>query len=60
MPKPGPLGGSVSDVNPPAGSQENRPLLEKIKQQYLTDVFRSHRLSPSQDGLHLLIAKNRK
>lgn len=27
-PKPGPLGGSVRDVRPPAGSQEKRPLLK--------------------------------
>lgn len=30
-PKPGPLGGSVSEVNPPAGSHEKRPPLAKIK-----------------------------
>lgn len=26
-PKPGPFGGSVREVRPPAGSQEKRPLL---------------------------------
>lgn len=30
-PKPGPLGGSVSEVKPPAGSHEKRPLLDKIE-----------------------------
>lgn len=30
-PKPGPLGGSVSEVSPPAGSHENRPLLATRK-----------------------------
>lgn len=30
-PKPGPLGGSVSEVKPPAGSQEKRPPLAKTK-----------------------------
>lgn len=30
-PKPGPLGGSVSEVKPPAGSHEKRPLLQEGK-----------------------------
>ena len=37
-PNPGPLGGSVRDVSPPAGSQENRPLL-KGKQEIQDDVL---------------------
>lgn len=34
-PKPGPLGGSVREVNPPAGSHEKRPLLLKKKYVYV-------------------------
>lgn len=30
-PKPGPLGGSVSEVRPPAGSHEKRPPLAKTE-----------------------------
>lgn len=30
-PKPGPVGGSVRDVNPPAGSHEKRPPLVRKK-----------------------------
>lgn len=33
-PKPGPLGGPVRDVNPPAGSHEKRPLLVKKKKNH--------------------------
>lgn len=30
-PNPGPFGGAVREVSPPAGSQEKRPFLPKIK-----------------------------
>lgn len=35
-PKPGPLGGSVSEVKPPAGSHEKRPPLAKSKGEILS------------------------
>lgn len=38
-PKPGPLGGSVREVNPPAGSHEKRPLL--LKQNVVQCTYKS-------------------
>lgn len=38
-PKPGPLGGSVSEVKPPAGSHEKRPPLAKIKTKKTFEVI---------------------
>ena len=37
-PKPGPGGGSVREVSPPAGSQEKRPLLWKKGREIHLDV----------------------
>lgn len=45
-PKPGPLGGSVSEVKPPAGSHEKRPPLTETKAK--GEIFKSLLLNKEQ------------